>query len=132
MRVLPLVALLSASPVFSPVRTAAQNELTRKVKTRVEPAYPAIARRMNISGTVKVVEVVGPHGAVKTAKVVGGHPLLVNAANGCGEEAEVRSGLAGGQRDRGIQIPVPELRVAGWGKRRVQAGQEEQSSGGQQ
>ena len=57
-----------------------QEEITRKVKTRVSPAYPDLARRMSIAGVVKVQVVVGTNGVVKNAKVVGGHPLLVNAA----------------------------------------------------
>lgn len=55
-------------------------EITRKVKSRVTPVYPEIARRMNISGVVKLVVVVSPNGSVKTTKVMGGHPLLVTAA----------------------------------------------------
>jgi TonB family protein len=55
-------------------------EITRKVKTKVSPMYPEIARRMNIAGTVKLVVVVTPNGMVKSTKVLGGHPLLVNAA----------------------------------------------------
>lgn len=57
-----------------------QGEITRKVKSKVAPAYPDIARRMSISGVVKLVVVVAPNGAVKSTKVLGGHPLLVNAA----------------------------------------------------
>jgi TonB family protein len=59
---------------------AQQDEITRKVKTKVAPAYPELARRMAISGVVKVQVVVAPNGSVKSTKVVGGHPLLVNAA----------------------------------------------------
>jgi TonB family protein len=55
-------------------------EITRKVKSKVAPQYPEIARRMNITGTVKLVVVVTPTGAVKSTKVLGGHPILVNAA----------------------------------------------------
>jgi TonB family protein len=58
----------------------AQEELTRKVKSRIDPIYPPVARRMSIGGTVKVAVVVSPNGSVKTMKVVGGHPLLVTAA----------------------------------------------------
>ena len=79
-RVLVVLSLLVAPAVFGPVSAAAQAELTRKVKSRVEPTYPDIARRMSITGTVKVAVVVGPDGTVKRTKVVGGHPLLVNAA----------------------------------------------------
>jgi protein TonB len=59
---------------------AQQEELTRKAKTRVAPMYPELAKRMSISGVVKVQVVVAPNGAVKSTKVVGGHPMLVNAA----------------------------------------------------
>ena len=67
--------------VFLPVAgRAQQEEISRKVKTKVSPVYPELARRMSISGVVKVQVVVAPNGTVKSTKVVGGHPLLVNAA----------------------------------------------------
>lgn len=72
---LSAAALLGAAPAF-----AQQEELTRKVKNKVAPVYPDVARRMNISGTVKVLVVVSPSGTLKSSKVVGGHPLLVNSA----------------------------------------------------
>jgi TonB family protein len=52
----------------------------RRVKTRVEPIYPELARHMNLSGVVKVELVIGPDGKVKSAKVLGGHPVLAAAA----------------------------------------------------
>lgn len=70
-----------ATCVLQPTRAHAEDaELSRKVKNRVAPVYPDIARRMNISGTVKVAVVVAPNGSLKSTKVVGGHPLLVTAA----------------------------------------------------
>ncbi len=56
------------------------NEIVRRAKSKVQPAYPDLARKMNITGTVKVQVVVLPNGTVKDAKVVGGHPVLANAA----------------------------------------------------
>ena len=56
------------------------NEVVRRAKSKVQPEYPELARKMNITGTVKVEVVVAPNGRVKEAKVVGGHPLLANAA----------------------------------------------------
>jgi TonB family protein len=56
------------------------NEVLRRAKTKVQPVYPELARKMNITGSVKVEVVVSPSGTVKEAKVVGGHPLLANAA----------------------------------------------------
>jgi TonB family protein len=58
----------------------AQGEIVRRAKSRVQPLYPELARKMNITGTVKVQIVVLPNGTVKEAKVVGGHPVLANAA----------------------------------------------------
>jgi TonB family protein len=57
-----------------------QVELVRRAKSKVQPTYPELARKMNITGTVKVQVVVLPNGTVKEAKVVGGHPVLGNAA----------------------------------------------------
>ena len=75
------LGLLTALTIFHPLPgRAQQEELTRKVKTKVAPSYPELARRMSISGVVKVQVVVAPNGQVKNTKVVGGHPLLVNAA----------------------------------------------------
>ena len=73
-------ALSGILVLVPPPARAQQDELPRKVKTRVSPAYPDLAKRMSISGVVKVQIVVAPNGAVKSARIVGGHPLLVNAA----------------------------------------------------
>jgi TonB family protein len=72
--------LLVVTTIFHPLSAMAQGELTRKAKTKVAPAYPDLARRMNITGTVKVLVVVAPNGSLKDTKIVGGNPLLVNAA----------------------------------------------------
>ena len=47
-----------------------QEELNRKVKNKVAPAYPELARRMNIAGVVKLLITVAPNGSVKDAKLV--------------------------------------------------------------
>jgi TonB family protein len=73
---LALLAIIGGSPLFG----VAQTELSRKVKTKVPPTYPELARKMNIRGTVKVLVVVSPNGAVKDSRVVGGNPILVNSA----------------------------------------------------
>jgi TonB family protein len=54
--------------------------VTRKVVRKSAPVYPEMARRMNISGTVKVFAVVAPDGSVKAVQPVGGSPLLIQAA----------------------------------------------------
>ncbi len=44
------------------------------------PAYPELARRMNVAGKVKIEVVIAPDGHVLRTRTIGGHPLLVQAA----------------------------------------------------
>jgi TonB family protein len=76
-----LSAALAIAMAGVSVRVQGQSdEIVRRAKTRVQPSYPELARKMNITGTVKVEVVVSPNGMVKDARVVGGHPVLANAA----------------------------------------------------
>ena len=77
MAVLVIVSSLGAASLQS---QEAQSEIVRRAKSKVQPQYPDLARRMNITGSVKVEVVVAPNGTVKDAKVVGGHPVLATAA----------------------------------------------------
>jgi protein TonB len=70
---------LLALAMFQSIPATAQGELTRKTKTKVAPTYPVLAKKMNITGTVKILVVVSPNGSLKDTKVVGGNPVLVNA-----------------------------------------------------
>ena len=58
----------------------AENKAERKVKLQVAPVYPELARRMAVTGSVKVQVTIAPNGSVKQARLVGGHPLLVDPA----------------------------------------------------
>jgi len=74
-----LVILATVSGSFPPAGFA-QSGIDRKVKSKVTPVYPEIARKMGITGNVKLQLVVSPNVDVKETKVIGGHPILVNAA----------------------------------------------------
>jgi len=69
-----LVGLVASAP-----RAYAQ-EGARKIKTKVNPVYPDLAKQMHITGAVKIEVVITPAGTVKSTKVLGGHPLLAAAA----------------------------------------------------
>lgn len=58
---------------------ACAQAVSRKIKSRVEPAYPELARKNNISGSARVEVVITPDGRVKDVKVLGGNPVLVQA-----------------------------------------------------
>src|SRR5277367_5171638 len=53
----------------------------RKVTARVAPAYPELAKKMHIQGTVKVEAVVRPNGTVKSTRILGGNPVLIESAS---------------------------------------------------
>lgn len=53
----------------------------RKVRSKVTPMYPELARRMNVAGRVKIEVVVAPDGHVRSARAIGGHPLLVQSCS---------------------------------------------------
>ena len=61
-----------------------QTETIRKVVNRVTPRYPAMARTMNLKGSVRAEAVVLPNGTVKSVEVKGGHPVLVDAVQQSG------------------------------------------------
>jgi TonB family protein len=72
-----VASLLTAAAALPQVATT--DEGRRKIKVRVAPAYPDLARRMSVAGKVKIEVVITPDGRVKSTRVVGGHPLLVQS-----------------------------------------------------
>jgi TonB family protein len=77
-----LAVLLGGAGVL-PHRASAQDgaaDAKRKVRTRVTPEYPALAKQMNVTGKVKIEATVAADGHVVSTRIVGGSPLLVNAA----------------------------------------------------
>jgi len=68
---------LTLSTTFA--QTSSSEDGKRKVKVKTSPAYPEIARHMNVTGKVKIEVIITPDGKVRSTRVVGGHPLLVQA-----------------------------------------------------
>ena len=77
-----VMALGFAAIGLAPRRSVAQDqpEAKRKVVTRVVPAYPELAGKMQITGTVRLEVVVAANGKMKSFQVVGGSPVLTKAA----------------------------------------------------
>ena len=76
------VLLISCVTVLIP-SAYAQTEQTvgaRKVVNKVLPAYPRLARAMNLIGTVKLEVLVTSSGVAKSVQVKGGNPLLAQSA----------------------------------------------------
>ena len=77
--VLAATAVLVFSGASGFAQSGATDESRRKVKSKTAPVYPELARRMNVTGKVKIEVVITPDGHVKSTRVMGGHPLLVQA-----------------------------------------------------
>ena len=75
-----LIALLGGAILSFPSVCFSQEQAKRKIVSQVVPAYPELARKMQITGTVKVEVAVAPNGKMRAAQVVGGSPVLVKAA----------------------------------------------------
>jgi TonB family protein len=78
------MALVLGGSAMVPRKVLAQDTAgeagKRKVRNKVSPEYPLLAKQMNVTGKVKIEATVSADGHVTSTKVVGGSPLLVNAA----------------------------------------------------
>ena len=61
-------------------QTSSAESSKRKIKVRVLPEYPPLAKQLKVNGKVKVEATVTPEGHVISTKVLGGSPVLVVAA----------------------------------------------------
>jgi TonB family protein len=75
-----LVALLTLAASAAPAQDSDTSQRARKVTRMVTPVYPDLARRLQMSGVVKLRATVAPNGSVKSIEAVGGHPVLIRAA----------------------------------------------------
>jgi TonB family protein len=70
-----LVTLVAVAPAF-----AQTQETGRKIKHRVQPDYPELAKRNGIHGSVRLELQISADGHVKNVKVLGGSAVLVQAS----------------------------------------------------
>jgi TonB family protein len=70
--------LLASSPLSRAQQD--QPETKRKIVTKIVPIYPGLARKMGITGSVKIEALVLPNGSVKSTETLGGHPVLAQSA----------------------------------------------------
>ncbi len=75
-----LTLVITAIPAHLRAQQTQNDEIVRRAKSKVEPMYPELARKMHLAGTVKIEVVVAPNGTVKEARIIGGHPVLANSA----------------------------------------------------
>jgi TonB family protein len=71
------LALLFASAGTAQAQASSDN--TRRIVRKLVPNYPELARKMNLTGTVRVLATVAPDGTVRSVEAKGGSPLLIKA-----------------------------------------------------
>lgn len=79
-RILIIATIAVSLSAVAFTQNVASNSDHRKVTRRVPPVYPDLAKRMGVSGAVKLELTVAPNGKVTDVKVLGGHPVLANSA----------------------------------------------------
>ena len=74
-----LLCLVVLGLIFVAVTSSAQ-DAARKVTARTSPSYPELAKKMHLTGRVKVEVSINPAGSVTSAKLVGGNPVFESSA----------------------------------------------------
>jgi TonB family protein len=72
-----MVVALAFAMALTPAASFGQQG--RRPVSNPQPEYPDVAKKMNLSGVVKVEVVIGADGQIKDAKVIGGHPVLIDS-----------------------------------------------------
>lgn len=62
------------------VGLSASEQALRKILHKEEAAYPDVAAKMALHGTVRIKIWIAPDGSVRRMEYVGGHPLLAESA----------------------------------------------------
>lgn len=74
----------------------------RPIKQRFSPTYPELAKRMRVSGVVRVSATVAPDGSVSATKTVSGNHMLSGAA----EEAVHRWKFVPASAESTVEVDV--------------------------
>lgn len=97
----PRVRVEETAPVPTPVKpkpqTVASVVLTAKAISLPKPAYPAMAKQINVEGPVSVQILVDEQGKVISAQALSGHTLLLAAAKQAALQARFTPTLLNGQ-----------------------------------
>jgi TonB family protein len=91
-RTMALGALVAASAGAPSGLRAQSVQERRAVRHLVTPVVPELARKLNLTGTVRVEITIGPDGSVKRTRVLGGHPVLAVEAEHAAQKSTFEPG----------------------------------------
>jgi TonB family protein len=96
--ILKVIAMLLAASIFGAVELQGQSssisDEKRPLKHLVQPSMPDLARKLNLSGTVRIEVTIAPDGTVKRTRVLGGHPVLAAEADKAAQKSTFEKGAA--------------------------------------
>ncbi|HEV2194937.1 MAG TPA: energy transducer TonB [Candidatus Acidoferrum sp.] len=90
--VIRLVSAFVLSLTFMFFSGGSWSQESRKLIKKVDPVYPDLARKMNMTGTVKVEITIAKDGSVKEVRTLGGNPVLVVAVEDAVKQWKYASG----------------------------------------
>ena len=79
-RFLALVVVIAGLWCCPTAGVAQVQDSARKVIAKTAPTYPELARKIHLTGKVKIEIVIRPSGSVASAKLVGGSPVFEQSA----------------------------------------------------
>jgi len=80
LRALAVLALLVTFAGVLPCAAEDSGSGGRKIVEKSNPVYPELARRNQLTGTVKLRVTIGADGLAKDVEVIGGNPLFISTA----------------------------------------------------
>jgi TonB family protein len=86
----------AASPALMRIRVGG-NVQQSKLKKKVNPVYPPLAKQARIQGTVRFNVIISKDGKVQNLTVISGHPLLIPAATDAVKQWEYEQTFLNGQ-----------------------------------
>jgi len=89
---LAVLAAANGGGVSLRAQIAELPETKRKVRMLVKPQYPELAKKLSLSGLVKIEVTIAPDGKVKRTHIVGGHPVLATEAEKAASQSEFEPG----------------------------------------
>jgi TonB family protein len=90
-----ILAIAAGGAMPARAQSSGAVEERRPVKHLVQPTLSDLARKLNLTGTVRIEVTIAPDGSVKRTRVLGGHPVLAQDA----ERAAQRSTFEPGPRE---------------------------------
>jgi TonB family protein len=89
---LTLVVAIGASRLQLHAQSNAPAEAKRQARHLVAPQFPDLAKKLNLTGTVRIEVTIGPDGNVKRTRIVGGHPVLAAEAERAAQKSTFEPG----------------------------------------